>query len=110
LPLKVHAAFDLLELGLMGQPCRSSSRRVLEQTRGRVSSLDQAKPGELLAPGGKFLFTDAGVITASLSNDEIALRAFHGYTQFVPPGFNERMPFHFPENRQPVPKVQNRVE
>jgi SAM-dependent methyltransferase len=45
----------------------------------------------VLIPGGKFLFTDAGVITGSLSDEEIRLRAFHGTTQFVPPGFNERM-------------------
>jgi len=45
----------------------------------------------MLVPGGRFLFTDAGVVTASISNEEIARRAFHGYTQFVPAGFNERM-------------------
>jgi hypothetical protein len=37
------------------------------------------------------LFTDAGVITGPVSNDEIRQRAFHGHTQFGPLGFNERM-------------------
>jgi len=45
----------------------------------------------VLAPGGRFLFTDAGVITGSVSDEEIRRRAIHGYTQFVPPGFNETM-------------------
>jgi SAM-dependent methyltransferase len=43
----------------------------------------------VLVPGGRFLFTDAGVITGSVSDDEIRRRAIHGHTQFVPPGFNE---------------------
>jgi len=37
------------------------------------------------------LFTDAGVITGAISNDEVRLRAIHGYTQFCPLGYNERM-------------------
>jgi SAM-dependent methyltransferase len=45
----------------------------------------------VLTPGGRFLFTDAGTITGSISDEEIRLRAAHGYTQFVPAGFNERM-------------------
>ena len=45
----------------------------------------------VLVPSGRFLFTDAGVITGSISDEEIRSRAVHGYTQFVPPGFNERM-------------------
>jgi cyclopropane fatty-acyl-phospholipid synthase-like methyltransferase len=43
----------------------------------------------VLVPGGRFMFTDAGVITGSVSDEEIRLRATHGHTQFVPPGFNE---------------------
>jgi SAM-dependent methyltransferase len=43
----------------------------------------------VLIPSGRFLFTDAGVITGSISDEEIRLRAVHGYTQFVPSGFNE---------------------
>ena len=44
----------------------------------------------VLIPGGKFLFTDAGVLTGAISKDEVRLRSIHGHTQFVPPGFNER--------------------
>jgi SAM-dependent methyltransferase len=44
-----------------------------------------------LSPGGRFLFTDAGVLTGAVSEQEIALRALHGHTQFVPPGSNERL-------------------
>jgi cyclopropane fatty-acyl-phospholipid synthase-like methyltransferase len=45
----------------------------------------------VLVPGGRLLFSDAAVITGPVSNDEIRLRSMHGHTQFVPPGFNERM-------------------
>jgi SAM-dependent methyltransferase len=45
----------------------------------------------LLVPGGRLLFTDAGVITGVVSDDDVRLRAVHGSTHFVPPGFNERM-------------------
>ena len=45
----------------------------------------------LLSPGGKFLFTDAGVLTGSISDEEMAARSVHGFTQLCPPGFNERM-------------------
>jgi SAM-dependent methyltransferase len=43
----------------------------------------------VLVPGGRFFFTDAGVVTGAVSVDELQLRAAHGYTQFVPPEFNE---------------------
>jgi cyclopropane fatty-acyl-phospholipid synthase-like methyltransferase len=43
----------------------------------------------ILAPGGRFLFTDAGVVTGALSDDEIRRRSAYGYTQFVPEGWNE---------------------
>jgi SAM-dependent methyltransferase len=45
----------------------------------------------VLAPSGRFLFTDAAVITGAISDEETAKRAIHGHTQFVPPGFNEHM-------------------
>jgi SAM-dependent methyltransferase len=44
----------------------------------------------VLVPRGVFLFTDAGVVTGAISDDEVASRCVNGYTQFVPPGFNER--------------------
>ncbi len=43
---------------------------------------------KLLAPGGRFLFTDAGVVTGSLSNEEVRKRSVHGHTQFVAAGWN----------------------
>ena len=44
-----------------------------------------------LRPQGRFLFTDAGVITGAISSKEIQQRSAHGYTQFAAPGFNEQM-------------------
>jgi SAM-dependent methyltransferase len=44
----------------------------------------------VLVPGGRFLFTDAGVVIGAISNDEVVSRSIHGHTQFVAPGFNER--------------------
>jgi SAM-dependent methyltransferase len=44
-----------------------------------------------LVPRGRFLFTDAGVITGAVSSEDIRRRSVHGFTQFVPPGLNERM-------------------
>jgi SAM-dependent methyltransferase len=45
----------------------------------------------VLAPGGRFVFTDAGVITGSVSDEDIRSRSIHGHTQFVPPGYNDRL-------------------
>jgi len=43
----------------------------------------------LLRPGGRFLLTDAGVLTGTVSNEDIQKRSIHGFTQFVAPGVNE---------------------
>jgi SAM-dependent methyltransferase len=43
-----------------------------------------------LVSGGRFLLTDAGVVTGSISSQEVQARSINGYTQFVAPGFNER--------------------
>ena len=45
----------------------------------------------ILRVGGRFLFTDAGVITGAVSNEDIRRRSVHGYTQFVVAGWNERL-------------------
>ena len=45
----------------------------------------------LLPAGGRFLFTDAGVLTGAVSNEEVRKRSAHGYTQFVAAGWNERL-------------------
>jgi SAM-dependent methyltransferase len=44
----------------------------------------------ILRPAGRFLFTDAGVVTGPLTADDIARRGVHGRSAFVPPGINER--------------------
>jgi cyclopropane fatty-acyl-phospholipid synthase-like methyltransferase len=44
-----------------------------------------------LRPGGRFLLTDAGIVTGAVSNEEFRLRSLHGYTQLVPAGWNERL-------------------
>jgi SAM-dependent methyltransferase len=45
----------------------------------------------VLAAGGRFLFTDAGVVTGAVSSDEVRKRSLHGFTQFVPAGWNESL-------------------
>jgi len=45
----------------------------------------------VLAPAGRFLFTDAGVITGPISSEEIQRRTPHGYAQFTPPLVNEQL-------------------
>jgi SAM-dependent methyltransferase len=45
----------------------------------------------LLRPGGRFLFTDAGVVTGPVSSEEARRRSLYGLTQFVPPGWNEKL-------------------
>ena len=62
---------------------------VILHLRDRVSLFREV--ARVLIPAGRFLFTDAGVITGSISDEEIRLRAIHGYTQFVPSVFNEQM-------------------
>jgi SAM-dependent methyltransferase len=45
----------------------------------------------VLHTGARFLFTDAGVLTGSISSDEVRERSVHGYTQFAAPGLNETL-------------------
>jgi SAM-dependent methyltransferase len=45
----------------------------------------------VLRPGGRFLFTDPGVLTGAVSSDEIHRRTLHGSMQFAPNGWNERL-------------------
>lgn len=47
--------------------------------------------GRVLKPGGRFLFTDAAVLTGAISNESVRLRSSQGFTQIVSPGFNERL-------------------
>ena len=46
---------------------------------------------EVLRPNGRLLFTDAGVVSGPVSSEEFQRRGAHGFTQFVPTGFNERL-------------------
>jgi SAM-dependent methyltransferase len=46
---------------------------------------------KVLRPGGLFLFTDAGIVTGALTSEDVRRRSIHGYTQFVPAGWNERL-------------------
>jgi SAM-dependent methyltransferase len=43
-----------------------------------------------LRPGGRFLCTDAAVLTGSISDHELRRRSAHGHTQLAALGFNER--------------------
>jgi SAM-dependent methyltransferase len=45
----------------------------------------------ILRPGGKFVFTDAGIVTGAVSNEDVRDRSPRGFTQFAPPGWNERL-------------------
>jgi SAM-dependent methyltransferase len=62
---------------------------VILHLRDRLSAFREV--ARVLTPEGKFLFTDAGVITGAISDEEIRLRSVHGHTQFVPPEFNENV-------------------
>ena len=50
-----------------------------------------AEVARVLRPSGRFLFTDAGVVTGPVSGDEVAARSAYGYTQFAPLGLNDRL-------------------
>jgi cyclopropane fatty-acyl-phospholipid synthase-like methyltransferase len=57
---------------------------VMLHLRDRLRTFREA--ARVLVSGGRFLFTDAGVITGSISNEKGSLRSIYGYTQFVPSG------------------------
>lgn len=62
---------------------------VVPHLRDRLSLFREV--ARLLLRGGRFLFTDAAVVTGSLSNEEVRKRSVRGYTRFVAPGWNERL-------------------
>jgi SAM-dependent methyltransferase len=62
---------------------------VVLHLRDRLAFFEEV--ARILRPGGRFLLTDAGVVTGSLSNDEVQRRSVHGFTQFVAAGLNERL-------------------
>ena len=45
----------------------------------------------VLKPGGRMLFTDAMIITGTVSNEELATRSSIGTYFFLPPGENEKL-------------------
>jgi SAM-dependent methyltransferase len=61
---------------------------VILHLRTRCEFLKQVK--RVLKPGGKFIFTDAGILTGTMTDAERERRTFFGYTDFVDQGFNER--------------------
>ena len=62
---------------------------VLCHIRGRAAIF--AEVFRVLAPGGRFLFSDALVIGGIVSDRDIAERSSIGYYEFSPPGENERL-------------------
>ena len=62
---------------------------VVIHLRDRLSLFREA--ARLLRPGGRFLFTDAGVLTGSISNEEVRARSAHGFTQLIAAGWNETL-------------------
>lgn len=60
---------------------------VVLHLRDRVKLFHEV--AKLLRPRGRFLVTDAGVVTGSVSSEEMRKRSVHGYTQFVAEGWNE---------------------
>ena len=75
-------------------PCESASfdavmsMDVVIHLRDRVAAFREV--WRILTRGGRFLFADAGIVTGPLSSEEIQRRALRGFTQLVPPGYNER--------------------
>ncbi|MDH3695607.1 MAG: methyltransferase domain-containing protein, partial [Gammaproteobacteria bacterium] len=45
----------------------------------------------VLKPGGSLLYTDGGVVTGVINNDELALRSINGFSQYLAPGVNEQL-------------------
>ena len=73
-------------------PCRfdaAMSLDVILHLRDRGKLFQEA--ARLLRPAGRLLLTDAGVVTGSISSDEVKRRSLYGFTQFVPSGWNERL-------------------
>lgn len=90
LRLRLEAA-DLDEAIPLPDSCvhAAMSLDVVLHVRDRLHALREV--ARVLKPGARVLFTDAGVVTGSISNEEVSARCLHGFSQFCAPGFNERM-------------------
>ncbi len=62
---------------------------VILHLRDRLSVFSQI--ARALRRGSYFLFTDAAVVTGSISSEEAAIRSMHGFTHFCAAGFNEEV-------------------
>ncbi len=62
---------------------------VVLHLRDRLAFYREA--ARVLRSGARLLVTDAGVVTGAISNDEVRDRSGHGYTEFVPVGWNEQL-------------------
>ena len=67
----------------------AASLDVVLHLRDRARFFEET--ARVLSDGARFLFTDAGVITGQISNEDVHKRSVHGYTQFVVAGWNERL-------------------
>ncbi len=63
---------------------------VVVHVRDRAALFRQT--ARVLGCGGRFLFTDAGVVTGPVSDEEIRLRSVHGYTQVHASGVQRSAP------------------
>ena len=50
-----------------------------------------AEVGRILKSGGRFLLTDAGVLSSAISGEEVRRRSTQGDAHFVPVGVNEKL-------------------
>ncbi|MEP6573587.1 MAG: class I SAM-dependent methyltransferase [Gemmatimonadota bacterium] len=71
-----HSSFDA-----------AMSLDVILHLRDRLAAFREV--ARVLKPGGRFLFTDAGIISGTISEEERLRRSSHGQIQLVPPGENE---------------------
>jgi SAM-dependent methyltransferase len=60
---------------------------VVPHLRDRAAAFREV--ARVLSPSGRFLITDAAVLTGTVSSEQLRLRSGSGAMQFVAPGFNE---------------------
>jgi cyclopropane fatty-acyl-phospholipid synthase-like methyltransferase len=85
----VQADLDLALPAGLGPFDAAMSLDVVLHLRDRRALFERV--AEVLRPSGRLLFTDAGVVSGPVSSEEFQRRSAHGFTQFVPAGFNKRL-------------------